>query len=147
MTTVFVSHTQEDTACAESIRQGLEVKGYSVWREPASLSMESILYPRTIENDLLRSAAIVLVWSSSAAQSEWVERHILFAQRLKKLIVPVVIDGTNLPNTVVSVTPITSNPPCTDVMAQLPIDFPQPGSVDPLIKLSELAAHEFIRER
>ena len=68
MTQIFVSHTQDDAECAEQIRQGLEAKGYSVWREPASLSMESILYPRTIENDLLRSAAITLIWSSSAAQ-------------------------------------------------------------------------------
>lgn len=109
--------------------------------------MESILYPRTIENVILGSAAVILVWSSSAAQSEWVERHILFAQGLKKLIVPVVIDGTDLPNILVSVEPITSNPPYTDVMEQLPIDFPQPGSADPLIKLSEQVAHEYIRER
>ncbi len=147
MSTVFVSHTQEDAACAESIRQELEAKGYSVWREPASLSMESILYPRTIENDLLRSAAIVLVWSSSAAQSEWVERHILFAQRLKKLIMPVVIDGTGLPTTLIVDTIITSQVPCADVVTQLPSDFPSPNSTDPLIVLSEQAAHEFIRER
>ncbi len=147
MVAIFVSYVQEDAECAEHIHQGLEAKGYSAWREPASLSMESILYPRTVENVILGSAAVILVWSNSAAQSEWIERQILFGQRLKKLIVPVVIDGTDLPNTVVSVTPITSNPPCTDVMAQLPIDFPQPGSTDSLIKLSEQAAHEFIRER
>ena len=147
MTTVFVSHTEEDTACAESIREGLEAKGYSVWREPTSLSMESILYPRTIENDLLRSAAIVLVWSSNAKQSEWVERHILFAQRLKKLIVPVVIDGTGLPTTLIVGTIMTSQVPCADVMAQLPPDFPSPNSTDPLTVLSERAAHEYIRER
>jgi len=147
MTTVFVSHTQEDTACAESIRQELEVKGYSVWREPASLSIESILYPRTIENDLLRSAAIVLVWSSSAVQSEWVERHILFAQRLKKLIVPVVIDGTGLPTTLIVDTVITSQVPCANVVTHLPPDFPSPNSTDPLIVLSERTAHEYIRER
>jgi TIR domain len=147
LTQIFVSHSPNDAECAEHVRQGLDAKGYSVWREPTSLSIESILYPRTIENVILSSAAVILIWSSIAAQSEWVERHILFAQRLKKLIVPVVIDGTDLPNTVVSVTPITSNPPCTDVMAQLPTDFPQPGSTDPLIVLSEHAAHEFIRER
>src|SRR5579859_834307 len=124
MTQIFVSHSPNDAACAESIRQELEAKGYTVWREPTSLSIESILYPRTIENDLLRSASIVLIWSSSAAQSEWVERHILFAQRLKKLIVPVVIDGTALPTTLIVNTIITSQASCTDVMAQLPSDFP-----------------------
>ncbi len=147
MTQIFVSNSSNDAECAEHIRKGLEARGYSAWREPTSLSMVSILYPRTIENVILGSAAVILVWSSSAAQSEWVERHTLFAQRLKKLILPVVIDGTDLPNTLVSVSPITSQASCTDVVAQLPPDFPQPDSTDPLIKLSEQAAHEFIRTR
>src|SRR5437763_11354517 len=97
MTQIFVSHSKEDTECAEHIRQGLEAKGYTTWREPTSLTMESILYPRTVENVIMGSAAVVLVWNSTAAQSEWVERHILFAQQLKKTIVPVGIDGTGLP--------------------------------------------------
>jgi TIR domain-containing protein len=147
MTQIFVSHSPNDAECVEQLRQGLEAKGYTVWREPASLSMESILYPRTIENDLLRSAAIVLVWSSSAAQSEWVERHILFGQRLKKMIVPVVIDGTGLPTTLIVDTIIKSQVPCTDVVTHPPPDFPSPNSTDPLIVLSEQAAHEYIRER
>ncbi len=147
MTQIFVSRAQDDAACAEAIRQGLEGRGYSTWREPTSLSMESILYPRTIENDLLRSATIVLVWSSSAAQSEWVERHVLFAQRLKKLILPVVIDGTDLPTTLIVDTFMTSQVPCADVVTQLPPDFPSPNSTDPLIVLSERSAHEYIRER
>jgi hypothetical protein len=109
--------------------------------------MESILYPRTIENVILSSAAVILVWSSSAVPSEWVERHILFVQRLKKLIVPVVIDGAGLPPTLIVNTIITSQVPCADVMEQLPPDFPQPDSTNSLIKLSEQAAHEFIRER
>jgi TIR domain len=147
MTQIFVSHTQDDAACAEQIRKGFEAKGYSVWREPTSLSMESILYPRTIENVILSSAAAILVWSSSAAASEWVQRHILFAQRLKKLIVPVVVDGTDLPPTLIVDTTITGQVPYADVVKQLPPDFPQPDSIDSVIKLSEQAAHEFIRER
>src|SRR5947209_9485663 len=101
MTSVFVSYAKEDGACAEAILKGLEAKGYRVWREPASLTVESILYPRTIENEILGSAAVVLLWSGSAASSEWVERHVLFAQRLKKVIVPVLLDGTTLPNTLI----------------------------------------------
>ena len=147
MTQIFISHSPNDAECAEQIRRELEAKGYSIWREPTSLSMESILYPRTIENDLLRSAAIVLVWSKAAAQSDWVERHILFAQRLKKLIVPVVIDGIGLPATLIVDTVITGQVSCADVVTQLPLDFPSPNSTDPLTVLSERAAHEFIRER
>jgi hypothetical protein len=43
MTTIFVSHAKEDNESAEQIRQGLEARGYSTWREPTSLSMESIV--------------------------------------------------------------------------------------------------------
>ncbi len=37
--------------------------------------------------------------------------------------------------------------PYVDVVKQLPPNFPLQGSADPLIKLSEQAAHEFIRIR
>ena len=147
MTTIFVSFAKEDTTCAESILKGLEAHGYSAWREPTSLTMESILYPRTIENVILGSAAIVLVWSSNTAKSEWVERHILSAQRLKKPLLPVILDGTGLPNTLIVDTTFTGQAPCTDIVAQLLPHLPQSGSVDPLIGLWEQAAHEFIRVR
>src|SRR5947209_3877140 len=149
MVNIFVSHTKENAECAEQLRQSLEAHGYITWREPTSLTIESITYPRTIENVILGSTAVILVWSSSAAQSEWVERHILFAQSLKKLIFPVVLDGTGLPNTLVSVKPVASQPPCTDAVAALIAlpDFPMPQSTDALIKLSEQATHKHIRIR
>lgn len=147
MTQIFVSHAEQDAGCAEAMRQGLEGKGYSTWREPKTLELHSILYPRTIDNVILGSAAVVLVWSSSAAQSEWVERHLLFTSRLKKLIVPVVLDGTSLPNTLIAVQALAGSVPCADVVAHLPADFPPPHSTDPLVLLAEQAAHTLIRVR
>jgi TIR domain len=149
MTPIFVSHTKENADCAEQLRKDLEAHSYTVWREPTTLTVEDITYPRTIENVILGSAAVVLVWSSSATKSEWVERHILFAQSLKKPVFPVVLDGTGLPNTLVSVKPVASQPPCTDAVAALIAlpDFPTPQSTDLLIKLSERATHEHIRIR
>jgi DNA-directed RNA polymerase subunit RPC12/RpoP len=146
MTAVFLSHTPEDAECAEHIRRGLEAKGYTIWCEPPSLTVESFLYPRTIENAILGSAAIVLVWSSNAAHSEWVERHILFAQRLKKPIFPVLLNGTSLPDTLIIDTTIATEGPCADVVASLMAQphVPPPQSTDSLIVLSEKAAHEFI---
>ena len=142
MTTIFVSHAKEDAACAESIRQGLEARGYSVWREPPTLSLKSLQYTRTMENALLGSAAIVLLWSSSAAGSEWVERHILLAQRLKKPLFPIVLDGTDLPTTLIVDTIITGKPSCEDAVAQLLPHLPPAHSTDALILLSEEAAHD-----
>ncbi len=147
MPQIFVSHARQDAACAEQIRQGLEVVGYTSWREPDSLSIESILYPRTIENIILSSAALVLVWSDGAAQSDWVERHLLFAQQVQKPIVPVLLDGTALPNTLVGVTPIDGHVSCVDVVAQLLPLLPPSTSEDALLKLAEQAAHSYVRER
>src|SRR5437868_8933918 len=146
MTTIFVSHAEENTDCAETIRRGLEAKGYTSWREPGYPGPTEASYPHMIENAILGSVAVVLVWSSAAAQAAWVARHILFAQRLKKLILPIVLDGTALPNTLIvdSNTIIISQPPCGDAVTQLLPHLPQPDSTDPFIKLLEQAAnHEF----
>jgi hypothetical protein len=147
MTTIFVSFAKEDAACAEEISRELEAKGYTVGREPKSLSMESLINHRTIENDLLGSAAVILVWSSHAAQSELVERHRMFAERLKKLIVPLVLDGTDLPNTLVAINPVPVQVPCTNVIAQITPSLPAPDSLDALIAFYEQAAHNHIAVR
>src|SRR5690348_10634500 len=144
MTQIFVSHSSDDATCAEAVRTGLEAKGYSVWREPTSLSLESILYPRTIENVILGSAAVILIWSSSASGSEWVQRHMLFAQRLKKLIVPTLRDNTDLLPTLIVKTVISDSVPCADVVQHLPPDFPEPSNPDTIITISEQAADERI---
>lgn len=147
MTTIFVSHSKEDIDCAEHIRQILEANGYTTWREPTSLTMESILYPRIIENAILGSAAVVLLWSRNAARLEQVERHILFAQRLKKPIIPAVLDSTSLPNILIVNTIIISQLLCNDLSSQLLPHLSPPRTTDPLIVLSQKAANEFIRTR
>lgn len=149
MTTIFISHTKENAECADQMRTGLEAQGYIVWREPGYSDPQSASYPSMIEQAIVGSVAVVLVWSSSAAQTEWIERQILFAQRLKKPIFPVMLDGTSLPTTLVAVSPVTAQAPCTDVVALLRAQptFPPVQSSEPLSKLAELAAHEYIRER
>jgi hypothetical protein len=147
MTRIFISHTKENTACVEQLRQELEAKGYTVWREPPALTPQSPSYTHTIENGILGSAAVILVWSSSAAQSQWITWQLLFAQSLKKPLFFVVLDSTLLPDTLEAVTSIESHAACTDAVAQLVPQLLPPDSTDTLIVLSEQAAHEFIRIR
>jgi hypothetical protein len=147
MTTIFVSHAQANADCAETIRRELEAKGYTVFRETGYPGPGEASYPRMIENAILGSAVVVLVWSSAAEQDEWVERHIHFAQRLKKLLLPVVLDSTALPNTLIVETVLPCQLSCHDTVPQLLLHLPQPDSTEPLIQLSEQAAHEFIHIR
>src|SRR5260370_8455985 len=123
MTTIFVAHTQEDVQCAEQMRKGFEMQGYTAWREPSTLDPSSPTYPRIVETAILGSGAVILVWSASAAKSQWLQRFIAFAQRLQKQIVPVVIDGTSLPPTLLSVEQITGQTPYTTPLPQL-LPFP-----------------------
>jgi TIR domain len=149
MTGIFLSYAPENTTCAEVLRTGLEAQGYTTWRAPTYPDPNSASYPHMIETAILGSAITVLIWSQYAVQTAWVERHLLVAQSLKKPIFPVVLDGTSLPNTLISASPALIQTDCTDaVRALLALSsFPSAHSTDALIALSELAAHEFIRER
>jgi RNase P subunit RPR2 len=147
MTTIFVAYTQEDAQCAEQMRKGFELQGYAAWREPSTLNPSSPTYPRIIETAIMGSGALILVWSASAAMSQWLQRSIAFAQRLQKQIVPVVIDGTGLPPTLLSVEQITSLPPYTDAVSQLVPLLPTPNSKDALLLLCEQAASSSIGKR
>ena len=147
MTQIFVIHSEQDAPCAQQISQGLEAAGYGVWRQTPDVGPDSISYPRLVENGILGSAAAVLVWSVNAAQAPWVERELLFAQRLTKPIVPTAIDGTPLPATLVGVEPIASQPPCADAAAKLLPHLPPPQADGAVTVVREQLSHEYIRVR
>lgn len=146
MTTIFLSHAREDTACADQIRQGLEQAGYSVWHEPSYPMPGDTSYPYVIENAILGSAAVVVLWSRSAASFAWVKRHMLIAQRFFKPRVPVRLDETGLPSTLL-VESLSVEESCSDVVGHLLSRLPAPDSSDPLLTLAEQAAHQYTRER
>ena len=141
MITLFISHAPADGVCAETIRRELEAQGYAVFREPGYPGPSEASYPHMIENAILGSAALVLLWSSAAAREGWVARHIHFAQRLHKLILPVTLDATPLPNTQIVNTTISCQPLCDDAAAQLLPHLAQLDTIAPLTKLSEQAAN------
>ncbi len=149
MTSLFLLHAFEDAACAETLHTGLEIQGYRIWREPHNLQMSDILYPHATENAILGSAVVLLVWSSKAARSAEVARHIPFALDLKKAILPLLLDRTDLPATLHSFVPFVVQSPCTDIVAQMIQQslLPSPDSTDPLITLAQLAASDGLAER
>lgn len=147
MTQIFISHSKEDSESAQQMRIELEAKGYAVWKAPESIAPGSASYPRTIENGIRGSSGIIVVWSASASQSEWVEREILVAQRLLKRIFPVTIDNTELPITLVNIQAIISAPPCEGVISQLPPHLPEPDTDDALTPVLAQLAHDWIRVR
>src|SRR5438067_10059202 len=146
MTTIFLSSESSDRACAEQVRQGLEQAGYTVWREPDYSTPSDASYPYVIENGILGSAAVVVLWSQSAASFAWVKRHILFAQRFFKPLVPVRLDETSLPSTLLGES-LSGEEPCSAVVDQVVRRLPAPGSTDALLTLGEQAADTSLRVR
>ncbi len=146
MTTIFLSSASEDHACAEEMRQGLEAAGYTVWREPEYPTPRDTSYPYVIENGILGSAAVVVLWSHSAASLPWVKRHILIAQRFFKPLVPLRLDETSLPSTLLNES-LASEEPCGVLVEQVLPRLLAPNSTDPLLTLGEQAAHQLIRVR
>jgi len=146
MTRIFLSYTDEDRACADQIRQSLAAAGYTVWREPDYPTPRDVSYPYLIENAILGSAAVVVLWSHSAASFAWTKRHILIAQRFFKPLVPITLDETALPSTLL-VESLSGEQPCSEVISHLLPRLPAPNSADPYLALCEQAAHQYIRLR
>jgi TIR domain len=147
MTTLFISYAREDAQYAEIIRQALESQGYQCWRLPAYPTSTDHSYPYMIEVAILGSAALVLIWSAQAAQSTWIRRHILFAQRLKKKILAVELDDTAFPNTLIAPMTISGRVSCDQAAMQLLPHLSPPDSQETLLALAEKASHEFISNR
>jgi hypothetical protein len=147
MVSIFISYTPEDENCASALRQGLEQKGYRVWSAPDYPTPSDASYPYVVERGIMGSAAVLLVWSSAAARFDWGKRHLAFAQRLGKLIVPVLLDQTALPGTLLVEPVVARSDACGEVVTRLLPRLPAPESADPLLTMGELAAHEYIRNR
>ncbi len=146
MTTIFLSSESSDRACADQMRQGLEAAGYTVWREPDYPTPRDTSYSYVIENAILGSAAVVVLWSHSAASFAWVKRHLLIGQRFFKPLVPVRLDETSLPSTLL-VESLSGEEPCSDVVEHVLPRLPAPDSTDSLLALGEQAAHQYMRVR
>ncbi|MGB8343708.1 MAG: toll/interleukin-1 receptor domain-containing protein [Ktedonobacteraceae bacterium] len=146
MTTIFLSSAKEDSACTDVVRQGLEAAGYTIWREPDYPTPRDVSYPYLIENAILGSAAVVVLWSQSAASFAWTKRHILIAQRFFKPLVPITLDETALPSTLLLESLSREEPYSAVVSALLP-RLPAPDSTDPYLALCEQASHQYIRVR
>ena len=91
MTDVFVSYARDDQATARRAAKALEAAGHSVWWDshlPAHRAYSDI-----IEDQLREAKAVIVLWSTRAAKSEWVRAEANFAREQGKLV-QAQIDGT-----------------------------------------------------
>lgn len=134
MTTIFLAQTPASAAFAEQLRRELGTKGYTVAEYPP---LEAASASGLIERAIIGSAAVVLLWETSAASPEWEALHIATAQRFHKPIFPLLLDATPPPASLAALATLSGQlPPAQTVAALVSLpDFPTSHASDPLLAL------------
>lgn len=96
MAHVFISYSKQDIDFARHLRDRLAARRFSVWLDESRLA-PSARWWTEIEDNIERCAALIVIMSPTARESDWVEREILYAERLNKPIFPVLLAGEDWP--------------------------------------------------
>jgi adenylate cyclase len=94
MADVFVSYARPDEAQAKRVADALREQGFSVWRDDELPAHRP--YADVIQERLGDSRAVVVLWSSDAAKSQWVRAE-ADAARQAGTLVQATIDGVAPP--------------------------------------------------
>lgn len=90
----FISHASQDRRAAERVEAALGRR--RVWLDRSDIRLGALLGQELLSN-IRGSRSLVLVWSQHAQRSPWVQTEWLAAVNLGTPVVPVVLDGTPLP--------------------------------------------------
>jgi len=94
MADVFLSYSRLDRPVAEAISRALESRGWSVWWDRKIGAGDS--FDKTIERELDSAKCVVVVWSKTSIDSDWVKNEAAAAVE-RKALVPVMIENIRLP--------------------------------------------------
>jgi len=95
MPNIFISHSTKDNNTTEQIADILKKTAYDVWVDFESIR-DGTRWVREIEAGIDGCDAIVVVWSKSAGQSEWVEKECLYALDSKKPMFIALVEDVRL---------------------------------------------------
>ena len=88
---VFVSYARSDEDLAAEVADGLREAGYEVWRDDELPAHRA--YAEVIEERIKGASAVVVLWSTEAAKSQWVRAEADTA-RSALTLVQATLDGT-----------------------------------------------------
>lgn len=91
---VFVSYAREDLPRVKHLVGMLEAQGWSVFWDRQILPGQQ--WSSLLEEKLAAAKAVLVVWSRSSVQSEWVKAEAM-AARERGILVPVRIDAAQIP--------------------------------------------------
>jgi TolB-like protein/Tfp pilus assembly protein PilF len=91
---LFLSYARADRVIAEKLGKALSANGFEVWWD--ALIEGGAVFTNSIETALDAADAVIVVWSKTSVQSDWV-RDEAGRGRDRKRLVPVTIDGSDPP--------------------------------------------------
>jgi TIR domain/AI-2E family transporter len=90
MADIFISYARADRDIAERLAAVLEARGWSVWWDRRFHGGQA--FDRLIEEAIETATAVVVLWSQSSIDSDWVRAEAAFGLETNKLV-PVRIDS------------------------------------------------------
>jgi TIR domain len=94
MADIFISYSSNDKSKIQAIATILRNNGWSVWWDkdiPAGKTFDSV-----IEEELNKARCVIVIWTQSSVNSEWVKNEASDALQ-RKVLVPVMLDEVKLP--------------------------------------------------
>ena len=125
---VFLSYTRADMEAALQIRRALEQAGHVVWQDLTAIKGGDE-WIKSIETGVERSYALVMVVSAASQKSEWVQIEYLHAKRRGKLIVPIRVDGSEIPTVMLAMNVVQGFPDLEAGLGQLLASLPAPAGI------------------
>lgn len=101
----FISHSSEDSEIAARVAKALKAEEVDVWLDLSSIRAGQLLGADVLEH-IRECDSLVLLWSESASDSEWVNTEWLMAVNERKFLVPCVLDDTRPPQCMETVTSV-----------------------------------------
>lgn len=92
--TLFLSYARADSAIAQRLAVALERAGFTLWWDALIAGGET--YSRSITDALENADLVVVLWSSSSVESDWVRDEAGHGRDRHRLI-PLSVDGTQPP--------------------------------------------------
>jgi hypothetical protein len=127
---VFLSYSRFDAEVAFTIRRTLESAGHSVWQDLTAIKGGDE-WIKSIEVGVERCYALVTVTSAAARHSEWMQIEYLHAKRRGKLILPILVDDSEIPTLLLATHVIHAYPVLEPGLQQLIRALPAPPAIQP----------------
>ena len=94
MSDIFISYASEDREIAGALAGALAAMGWSVWWDRSLLPGSR--FEREIEDEIARARAMVVLWSRSSVESDWVRSEADEGRR-REILIPALLDDARIP--------------------------------------------------